>query len=242
MTTNSYITTVPLTPNTAYKFTVTSTNAFGESTTSNIVSVVVGLATVPTAPLTLANDAAVTASGIVGLIWFAPASDGGSPVIDYQVSSKIGSGAYSVLASDITSKSYTTSSLTSGVIYTFKVAARNAIGLGADSTEFYVRATAIPSVPATPTTAISGINVAITWVAPENGGSAITAYTVSIKKSDGTFTSTSCNLATISCTASCTCSVTIAALQAMPFSLAVGASVSAKVLATNAVGSSVSSG
>ena len=61
--------------------------------------------------------------------------DGGSQVIDYQISSKIGAGAFSVLANGITLYDYTASGLTAGVIYTFKVTARNVFGLGADSSE-----------------------------------------------------------------------------------------------------------
>jgi hypothetical protein len=72
ITTASYTTTATLTANTYYSFKVESRNAFGFSTTySNIVSILA--ASVPTAPLSLANNAAVTAAGIVGLTWSAPA-------------------------------------------------------------------------------------------------------------------------------------------------------------------------
>jgi hypothetical protein len=91
-----------------------------------------------------------------------------------------------------------------------------------------------PSVPAAPTTVISGTNVIINWVAPANGGSAITAYTVAIGQSNGTtFTAyAGCTGTAVSCT------VPISDLQAVTYSLANGASVLAKVLATNALGSS----
>jgi hypothetical protein len=45
--------------------------------------------------------------------------------------------------------------------------------------------------------------VTISWVAPSNGGSAITAYTVAIRQSDGiTYTteSANCNVSSTSCT------------------------------------------
>ena len=80
--TASYSTTATLNPIMVYKFKVESRNAFGYSTSfSNILMIVP--AVVPTAPLSLANNVAVTASGIVGLMWSVVVSDGGSPVIDY---------------------------------------------------------------------------------------------------------------------------------------------------------------
>jgi hypothetical protein len=152
----------------------------------------------------LANNQAVTASGTVGLTWSAPSSDGGSPVIDYQISYKTGAAAFSVLATGIPSTSYTASSLTADAIYTFKVTARTLVGLGEDSSELSVRAAAKPNVPAAPTTAVNtNVSVTISWVAPSNGGSAITAYIVAIRQSDGTtFTteSSNCNVSTTSCT------------------------------------------
>ena len=74
VTTAFYSTTATLTANTVYKFKVESRNAFGYSTSfSNEVSI--RAASVPTAPLSLANNVAVTASGTVGLTWMAPSSD-----------------------------------------------------------------------------------------------------------------------------------------------------------------------
>lgn len=70
--------------NKVYKFKLKSRNVYGLSTTySNEISVMA--AHVPDAPLGVANNAAVTASGIVGLTWSA-AVNGGSPIIDYRIS------------------------------------------------------------------------------------------------------------------------------------------------------------
>ena len=148
---------------------VVSVNAFGEGrASSNEVSIIA--ASLPTAPLALANDATVTASGIVGLKWTTPTSDGGGSIIDYQISSKIGTGAtvaYSILDSGVTTTSYTASSLTADVVYTFKVTARNVVGYGADSSEVDVRAAATPSAPSAPSTSTNtNISVTITWMAP----------------------------------------------------------------------------
>jgi len=156
-----------------YKFKIESRNLYGYSTTfSN--EVLIRAASIPTPPQSLANNAAVTASGTVGLTWSAPSSNGGSPIIDYQVSYKTGTSAFTVLATGITTTSHTASGLTPDFIYTFKVAARSLVGLSQDSTEASVRAAAIPSVPAAPTTTVNtNVSVTISWAAPHNGGSAI---------------------------------------------------------------------
>ena len=235
VTTTYYTATANFIANKVYKFKVESRNAFGFSTSfSNEVSI--RAASVPTAPLSLSNNVAVTASGTVGLTWAAVGSDGGSPVIDYRISIKIGEGTYSVLASGITATSYTASSLTADVVYTFKVTARNLVGYGADSSEVSIRAAAKPNVPTAPSTSVNtNVSVTITWVAPNNGGSTITAYIVAIRQSDGTtFTTESvyCNGVNTSCT------VPISVLQASPYNLPWGASIFATVLAKNIVGSS----
>ena len=143
-----------------------------------------------------------------------------------------------MLATGIATTSYTASSLTADVIYTFRVTARTLVGLGADS-ELSVRAAAKPSVPAAPFTFVNtNVSVTIIWVAPYNGGSAITGYAVAIRQSDGSTYTTelaNCNVAATTCT------VPISVLQASPYNLAWGASVYATVLATNVVGSSSAS-
>ena len=87
-----------------------------------------------------------------------------------------------MLATGVTTTSYTASSLTADVVYTFKINARTLVGLGADSNELSVRAAAKPSAPAALATSVNtNVSVTITWSAPYNGGSAITAYTVAIR-------------------------------------------------------------
>jgi len=94
---------------------------------------------------------------------------------------------------------------------------------------------AAPSTPAAPTTTISGSNVMINWVTPADGGSTITGYEVTIRQSDGL---------TYAIYGGCTgtaviCEIPISVLRATPYSLTDGASVFAKVLAKNAISSSV---
>lgn len=69
---------------------------------------------------------------MISFTWQNGLSSGGSPIIDYRVSwdSATGAGAsFTVLATAVLTKSYTTTStLTAGAIYTFKVEARNSVG------------------------------------------------------------------------------------------------------------------
>ncbi len=77
--------------------------------------------------------------------------------------------------------------LVGGASVLAKIIAINAIGPSPASSAgngAILPATA-PSTPAAPTTSISGTNVIITWVAPANRGSVITAYNLEILKSDG---------------------------------------------------------
>jgi hypothetical protein len=75
-------------------------------------------------------------------------------------------------------------------VYTFKVQARNAIGLGAMSSEVLIRASAIPAVPSAPTTTVvSNTDVTISWSAPDNaeGGTPVIDYRISWDAGVGTY-------------------------------------------------------
>jgi hypothetical protein len=90
-----------------------------------------------------------------------------------------------------------------------------------------------------PTTTISGSNVNIAWSLASTGGSAITAYQITIGQSDGsTFTTIPiyCDGESASVVAAASCSVPISTLRQAPFNLPWGASVFAKVSAANIYG------
>jgi hypothetical protein len=81
----------------------------------------------------------------------------------------------------------------------------------------------------------------VQWAAPDNGGSAITAYTITIRQSDGAtyFTvNSTCNGASTVIVSSRTCAIPATTLTAAPFNLAWSSSVFAKVSATNVYGTS----
>lgn len=90
-----------------------------------------------------------------------------------------------------------------------------------------------------PTTAISGNNVTITWLAPENGGASITGYKISIRLFDGiNFMEdlVNCNGMLSTIVQSRTCTVPISTLRSVPYSIAWGSSIYAKVQAINIIG------
>jgi hypothetical protein len=178
ITTTYYTTTEMLTGNRFYSFKVESRNVFGYSTSFSNVALIF-IAAPPTSPLDLANNESVTSGGKIGLTWSAPNSDGGSPVIDYEISFNIAGGAsYSVLSTNNTTTSYTVTGLDSDVVYSLRVKARNIAGLSSDSLAVVIRAAAGPTGLAKPYTLLnSNLSVKITWVAPSSDGeSPITGY------------------------------------------------------------------
>lgn len=86
-------------------------------------------AKLPDAPLSLANNAAVTTAYQIGLTWADGSYNGGTPIIDYQVSFKLqAAGSYTVYQTGVLTKSITVTSLTPGVTYNFYVKSKNLVG------------------------------------------------------------------------------------------------------------------
>lgn len=83
-------------------------------------------------------------------------------------------------------------------------------------------------MPVTPTTAISGSNIVVSWAAPYYGGSVITSYVIQILKSDNSTYSVDladCDGSNVAYLASQTCTIPITSVKALPFSLTWGSSV-----------------
>jgi len=66
------------------------------------------------------------------------------------------SGSFSVLASGVVSTHYTSTSLTSGITYQFKVEARNSYGFSVYSDILTLLCAFRPEAPEAPTTSVSG--------------------------------------------------------------------------------------
>jgi hypothetical protein len=135
--------------------------------------------TAPKAVSASAGNTAVTVS------WALPDSDGGTAITGYTATLNPGG---LTCTTDAASRSCVVGNLTNGTTYSVSVTATNNLGAGIPSTEIQVVPATTPSAPSAPS-AIAGDGAAtVTWVAPANGGNAITTYTVTSSPGGATCT------------------------------------------------------
>lgn len=131
-----------------------------------------GAATVPGAPTI---GAATAGNASASVAFTAPASNGGSAILDYTATSS--SGGFTATGA---SSPLTVSGLTNGTAYTFTVTARNAVGSSAASA---ASNSVTPALPAA---------TAITLTGPTTGGVSVASsnFTVGVSPVGGTITGT----------------------------------------------------
>src|SRR5271157_5563071 len=135
--------------------------------------------TVPGAPTGVAPT---PGAAQVTLTWVAPASNGGSAITGYSIwlSKTSGNEVLNVTIGNVLT--YTVTGLNNGQIYYFQVAAINAAGTGAKSTEVSATpqpANTPPGAPTGLTATPASTQITLNWVKPaSNGGSPITSYKV----------------------------------------------------------------
>ena len=177
----SPITVTGLTNGTAYTFTVVATNINGPSAPSSASNSV----TPSTGPGAPTNVVATAGNAQATVTFTAPVNNGGSAITGYTVTSSPGSKTGTGTSSPIT-----VTGLTNGTAYTFTVVATNINGNSAPSSASNaVTPSTVPDAPTNVVATAGNAQATVTFTAPvNNGGSAITGYTVTSSPSGFTAT------------------------------------------------------
>jgi len=175
-----------LTNGTEYTFRAKATNANGAGSNSSASG---GVTPVSTPGTATALSGTADAASVV-LSWTAPTDTGGSAITDYTVEYSSDSGTtWSTFADGTsTTASARVTGLTNGTAYVFRVTTVNAQGSGSATS---ASSAVTPVTTPTAATLVAGTagdtQVALTWTAPtDNGGSAVTDYTVEYSSDSGT--------------------------------------------------------
>jgi hypothetical protein len=174
-----------LTNGTKYWFRVAAKNGVGDGPwTTTITATPVWVAGGPTGLTAAVAPATGVAPGQVKLAWTAPASTGGAAITDYVIESSLdGTNWTPVNDGTSTTTSYTVSGLTNGTAYTFRVSAKNTVGVGSPSSTVSATPAGEPDAPivtatVAPNDGVGSGEVKLSWPAPANNGSPITAYRI----------------------------------------------------------------
>ncbi len=112
----------------------------------------------------------------------APADTGGSAITAYHLRYRKG-GVWSYITSGIgTNTNRIIYGLTNGSSYSVQVRAKNAVGEGGWSGSVIATPSTTPSTPNAPTLVPGNGRLTVSWTAPNNGGSPITAYHLSYRR------------------------------------------------------------
>jgi hypothetical protein len=149
---------------------------------------VVRFKTVPDAPT---GVSAAIGNGQAVVSWTTPANDGGDPITGYTVTSSPAGGTCStVVGVSLDANSCLVIGLTNGTAYTFTVVARNLRGSSISSEDSSaVTPATVPDEPTGVSATPGNGQAVVSWTAPvDNGGAAITGYTVTSSPAGGTCT------------------------------------------------------
>ena len=126
----------------------------------------------------------------IAVAWATPSSDGGSTLTGYDLDYKLSiSSTWVNTTHSGTGRTFTITGLTNGSNYNIRVAAINTRGTGSyvTGTSAPVAAVTVPGGPPTGLTLTPGdTQIALSWTAPaDNGGSALTGYSVQYSSNGG---------------------------------------------------------
>ena len=176
-TTSPLVISTGLTNGTSYSVQIRALNAQGAGAVSNSLTQVPG--TVPSAPTVSRLE---PSNGGLGVVFTAPASNGGLVVSNYEYSLNDGQTWIARSPSAITSP-WIITGLTNGTSYSVLLRAVNAQGGGAASSSLSATPASLPSSPtiSSVTRPVAGGSLSVDFVAPtSNGGAPITKYQYSV--------------------------------------------------------------
>ena len=139
-------------------------------------------------------DITTEGNGELTVGWTAPTENGGSDITGYKVQWKSGAQSFGSsrqhTTADGAATSYTIPSLTNGTEYTVRVLAVNSVGDSAASNTDTGTPSTTPSAPTNVQAGSGHQQLTVSWGAPNDGGSAITEYTLQWKSGGQGFNST----------------------------------------------------
>ena len=179
--TSTSATVTGLSAGTTYYFRVAAVNSAGTGTYSAAaIATTWAVPGAPTIPSTFGGDGQITIS------WTAPASNGGATITDYIIQYSADTVNWTTFNDSVsTTTSATITGLTNGVTYYFRVAAVNSAGTGPYSAIGSGQPLAAPNAPTGLTATPTSTQTVLSWIAPANNGSAITAYLIQYSSNGG---------------------------------------------------------
>jgi len=162
---------------------------------------------------------------------------GNSAIVSYNLYWDEATTTVDIELTDTLTTTFDVNGLTGGETYLFKVRAYNIYGYGDFSAELSVKASDVPGNLNIPTVTLDGIDVKITWEAPDNHDETIDAYEVLFKKADGTYVedTVNCDASSDPVFSALTCSIPMIEIPTLT-SRTVDTVIQAKVRAQNVNG------
>ena len=224
-----------LTNGTSYAFRVRAKTFTEGPTTSEVWTSPVWTPNAPDWLIAITWPSAAPGSFEADLTWASGAGGNGSAVTDYIIEWSADKTAWTRVDDGVsaTATTYTVTGLAPGTNYSFRVAAKNALGIGAWRTRDASTPATEPSAPVGLATAVApaaGVGsgqVKLSWTAPSSNGSSITDYVVERSVDGNTWTTVSDGVS--------------AATGSLLSGLTNGTPYSFRVAAVNAVGTGTSS-
>ncbi|XP_078361310.1 contactin-4-like [Oculina patagonica] len=159
-------------------YTCVASNAAGRKSQHGNLTVQVA----PSPPLSI--SAIPLSSTVIQLSW-RPGFDGHSAITGYRIEMKRESGAYVVLEENLSVTSYTVRNLAPYTSYTFRISARNAVGLSPGAT---VANQTLQDAPSSPTNIVvapsNSTAISVSWNRPAQPNGQITRYEIQYNAAD----------------------------------------------------------